>query len=116
MLNNALDIDISEKDFWEMTLAELDRLARSKRRVMVIEAKEKATHNYIHAMLVGKAIMANFDNKVKVPELHEIYPKLFTVDTSQQEEIQERKDELSALRFKHFAESFNKNFNGRQKG
>ena len=42
MLNNALDCGITEADFWSMTLAELDRMIKSKERVKKAELKEKA--------------------------------------------------------------------------
>lgn len=37
-LDNALDYGITEFDFWNMTLAELERAIESKRRVKKIEA------------------------------------------------------------------------------
>lgn len=110
MLNNALDLGVSERDFWEMTIAELERVAESKRRLLRVEQKDKATHNYIHALLVGKALAASFSEEADFPTINEVYPSLFSVDTKQSDLIQERKDELSALRFKQFAESFNQKF------
>ena len=109
MLNNALDYGISEKEFWEMTFAELDRLVASKKRMEKHFAKEKATYDYISAILIGRAFAACMDNKAKFPEIHEVYPSLFDV---QEREIQKREqsNQLSALRFKQFAHSYNKKF------
>lgn len=111
MLDNALDLGLKESEFWEMTVAELDRYVESKRRMQKLEQKEKATHNYIQALLIGRVVLKAFDSNMTIPEIHEVYPSLFTVDKAKEEVIQERKDELSALRFKQFAESFNQKFN-----
>ena len=110
MLNNALDYGLKESEFWEMTIAELDRYIDSRKRVLRIEEKERATHNYLHALLVGKAVARCFDDKSSFPEIHEVYPSVFVETQANKDEIQERKDELSALRFKQFAESFNQTF------
>ena len=45
-LANALDYGISEQEFWEMTLAELERAIESKRRVEKQRAQEKASLNF----------------------------------------------------------------------
>lgn len=93
-----------------MTIAELDRYVSSKKRVRDIEAREKATFDYIHASLVGRAVLMAMDNKVEFPTIHEVYPKLFNKEdlTKIQEEQQAQ---LSAARFIQFAESFNQKFN-----
>lgn len=109
MLDNALDYGISEEAFWSMTFAELDRLVASKKRVSKFEAKEKATHNYLLAIMIGRAFASSMDNKATFPEIHEIYPTLFN---KQEQELkkQEKINQLSALRFKQFAQSYNKRF------
>lgn len=109
MLNNALDYGISEHDFWEMTFAELDRLVESKKRMDKFNAQQKATYDYIHAALVGRAFAAGMDSKAQFPEIHEVYPSLF--DPHEREaQKQEQSNQLSALRFKQFAQSYNKRF------
>lgn len=109
MLDNALDYGISEKEFWEMTFAELDRLVASRQRMDKHRAKEKATYDYILAIMIGRAFAAGMDNKATFPEIHEVYPALFS---AQEREIQKREqsNQLSALRFKQFAHSYNKKF------
>lgn len=111
MLDNALDIGIVERDFWEMTIAELNRASDSNLRVERLKAKETATHNYVHAVLIGRALAAGFDKNATFPPIHEVYPSLFEDDTAHEEQVQERRDQLSALRFMQFAQSFNKKFN-----
>lgn len=113
-LDNALDFGISEAEFWDMTLAELERLTKSKLRVEKARAQEKATFDYILADLIGKSIGRMFSSSVTYPEISEVYPSLFEKE-DMQEKKQEKKAELSALRFKHFAESYNKRFKEVQK-
>lgn len=110
LLDNALDYGISEFDFWNMTIAELNRAVESKKRVQMRQAQERASFDYILADLIGRSVGRIYNSSNKLPTLAEVYPSLFDAE-AEQEAIQEKKDELSALRFKQFAESFNNNFN-----
>jgi len=110
MLNNALDYGLPERDFWEMTFAELDRYVDSRLRVIKVEQKQRASDNYTLAVLVGRALGAMFDKESTFPTLEEVYPKLF-YDPKKEEEEQEQRNQLSALRFEQFAKSLNKKFN-----
>lgn len=94
-----------------MTITELTRAVESKKRVEKLKAKEKATFDYILADLIGRSVGRLYSASAKMPELSEIYPTLFE---SQQieEKKQEKRNELSALRFKLFAKSFNDRFQG----
>lgn len=89
-----------------MTLAELTRLLESKKRMLREQAKERASYDYILADLVGRSVSRIYNSSNKMPSIEEAYSNLF--DT---EEIQEQRatkqTELSALRFKMFAKSFN---------
>lgn len=109
-LEAALDFGITEYEFWNMTLAELERAIESKQRMMKHEARQKACSDYILADLIGRSVARIYNSSNNMPELGEVYPELF--DT---EEIQEKKAaaqaELSAIRFKQFANSFNQRFN-----
>lgn len=90
-----------------MTIAELERLINSKKQIEKRRAQEKASFDYIHADLVGKSIARVYSSSAKMPEIHEVYPTLFEA-TIIQEKKQEKLAELSALRFKQFAASYNK--------
>lgn len=109
-LNTALDYDISEWEFWDMTLSELERAIASKQRMEQRRAQERASFNYVLADLIGRSVGRIYSKDGKYPEIYEAYPSLFS-----QEEIeskkQERKDEASALRFRQFAAAFNSKFN-----
>ena len=110
MLDNALDWGISEQEFWNMTVGELDRYVSSKQRQEEHRLKERATMDYTLALLIGRA-MRGSDEENPFPELYEVYPKLFLEEITQQEtEKQELHDQLSAIRFIQFAESFNSKF------
>ena len=110
MLNNALDYGITEAEFWDMTIAELDRATASKDRVRQLELKEQATMDYILAMLIGRAFAVSMDSKAKMPDIYEAYPSIFDTAKEREQKKQEQKNQLSALRFKQFAKSFNKKY------
>ena len=99
---------ITEYEYWEMTLAELTRAMRSKNRVKKQMAQEQASFDYILADLIGRSIGRIYSSSTKLPIISEVYPSLFD-----NEEIEEqraaKKAELSVLRFRQFADSFNKN-------
>jgi hypothetical protein len=92
-----------------MTLGEVERAFKSKKRVQEAHEKEKAIYDYILADMIGRSMARIQSSANKMPEISEAYPWLF--DTQEmQEKKQEKKDELSALRFKLFAQSHNKKF------
>lgn len=109
MLNNALDCGLTEEQFWLMTFAELDRYLASRRRIENQNQQNLATHNYILAGLIGRAFAASMDSNASFPELHEVYPSLFNGEKREQEK-QELNMQLSALRFKQYANFHNKKY------
>lgn len=108
-LNNALDYGITEEEFWNMTIAELQRAIDSKVRMKKLQAQEQASFDHILADLIGRSVSRIYASSNKLPDISEAYPTLFD-----SKEIEERKQakqaELSALRFKQFANSFNQRF------
>lgn len=92
-----------------MTLAELTRLINSKKRLQKQQAQEKASYDYILADLIGRSIARIHSSSNEYPQIADVYPTLFDREVVA-EKIQEKKDELSALRFKQFAQSYNKKF------
>lgn len=91
-----------------MSLAELERQLNAYKNIRMREEQQRASYDYILADLIGKSV-ARIYSKKRFPEINEVYPNLFT-----EEEIaakkQEKKTELSALRFKQFAHSFNNRY------
>lgn len=109
-LDSALDYGISEHEFWDMTLAELIRAIDSKKRIQKERAREKASFDYVLADLIGRSISRIYSSSNAMPQIAEAYPSLFDSEELQ-EKRQEKKNELSVLRFKQFAQSYNKRFN-----
>lgn len=94
-----------------MTISELVRAVKSKLRVKNAEAREKATYDYTLAQIIGRACGMAFGTvKTEFPDISGVYPTLFDSEEIKQRK-QEKQAELSALRFKQFAESFNQKFN-----
>ena len=98
-------------DFWEMTIAELERAINSKLRVDKARAKERACYDYILASLVGANVIRSMSTGVEIPTVEEAYSFLFEEERKKaEEEKQARLEELSILRFKQFANSYNERF------
>lgn len=100
---------MSEFDFWNMTLAELNRLLASKRRILKAQEQKQASFDYLLAELIGRSVARIYNSSNKMPTLSEAYPSLFD-EAEEKTKIQEQKNELSAIRFKQFAQTFNKKF------
>lgn len=105
-LEVALDYGISEFEFWNMTIAELVRAIESKKRIEKRQQQEKASFDYILADLIGRSISRIYSSAATMPDINTVYPSLF-----ESEEIIEQKKakqaELSAIRFRQFAHSYN---------
>lgn len=92
-----------------MTIAELNRAIESKKRLQKQQQQEKALFDYTLADLVGRSVARIHSSTAKMPAIEEMYPSLFDVEEIQ-ETKQAKKDELTVLRFKQFANSYNKKF------
>lgn len=108
-LDSALDYDISEHDFWNMTLAELERAIASKNRQKQLRLQEQANFDYILADLIGRSIGRLYSSSTRLPDITEAYPKLFDAEKIEQERA-DKKAEISAMRFRQFADSFNRRY------
>lgn len=92
-----------------MTFAEVHRAIESYNRVYIAEEKRKATNDYILADLIGRSVSRIYNSSNKMPALYEAYPSLFEKEVEERK-IQERKDALSAARFRQFVQLTNKKF------
>lgn len=98
-----------------MTPAEITRAVESKNRVAILEAKQKATFDYIQANLIIKGVSLCLGDKSSYPTIQQAYPNLFDdVIEEQKEKIQGKQDTLSVIRFKQFAQSYNNQYKGVQ--
>ena len=110
MLDNALDYGITEEQFWNMTFSEIHRAVKSRIRVLKLQSQEKASYDYILAQLITKGVARVLGDKSDYPTIEQAYQGLFDDVIAQKEaKIQEQKMNLSALRFKQFAQSYNSN-------
>ena len=105
-LNTALDCDIKEKEFWDMTITELQRAIDSYRRKQKAQAQEKAYFDYTLADLIGQSVARLHSSANKMPPIYNVYTTLFEAE---QLEIaaQKKRDEVFAARIKQFATRHN---------
>lgn len=66
--------------------------------------------HYHLADLIGRSVSRILNSSNTMPDISEVYPTLFDSEAIKQKK-QEKQAELSALRFKLFAQSFNQKFN-----
>lgn len=106
-LEIALDYGIDETNYWNMTLAEVIRAIESKKRQQKQQAQERASYDYILADLIGRSVSRIYSNSTRLPQIYEVYPTLFD-GVEMEEQKQQKQMEISAIRFKLFAQSYNK--------
>lgn len=93
-----------------MSIAELGRRIESERRIEKERYKERAYFDYNLADLIGISISRLYSSTAAIPDISDIYPTLFS--SKEKEELeQQKKNELSIIRFKQFAQAFNQKFN-----
>ena len=94
-----------------MTLAEVIRAIDSYNRRNKAAEREQAAFDYILADAIGKSISRIYSSSAKMPKLYELYPALFDSEDIEDQE-QAKRDELSVLRFKQFAQAHNDKYKG----
>lgn len=90
-----------------MTFAEVSRFIDSGKR----KERRRAEFDYVLADLIGRSVARVYNSSNTLPTLAQAYPSLFD-EVEEEEKIQARKDELSALRFRQFAQSYNQRHTG----
>lgn len=94
-----------------MTLAEVIRAIDSYNRRYKAAERQQAAFDYILADAIGKSVSRIYSSSAQMPKLYELYPALFdSEEIKEQEQI--KKDKLSVLRFKQFAQAHNNKFKG----
>jgi hypothetical protein len=89
LLDNMLDIGMDEFTFWEMTLAEIERYAKSYQRREKNRLREKAMFYYRLGELFGVAMGRYYSNEIQYPEIYEVFNGIYDeeeVETNRQEE------------------------------
>lgn len=108
LLENALFYELRESDFWDMSIGEVVRYIKAQDKIYRVRNQERASYDYILANLIVKGVGITLGSKQSFPSIEEVYPKLFDdVKEEQQAKIEAKKMELSTLRFKQFAQSYN---------
>ena len=98
-----------------MTPAEVNRSIHSRNRVRKIEAQERASYDYILASLIVRGVSITLGSKDRFPSIEEAYSGLFDdVIEEKKETIKQQKINLSALRFRQFAQSYNNNLKNKE--
>ena len=92
-----------------MTFGEVFRAVESYNRVLKRQEQERACFDYILADLIGRSIARTQHSSNKMPDISEAYPSIFDTEEIQKQREQ-KQAELSALRFKQFANSYNQRF------
>jgi hypothetical protein len=95
-----------------MTLAEVKRAVKSRIRVKKMEAKERATFDYILANLIGASVGCVLDSNTTFPPIEEVYGSLFEDEVKKKEEAKiDKQTQLFIARLKAYANFHNKKFN-----
>lgn len=90
-----------------MTLAELERFFKSKKRVLEAQERKKASFDYIQADLIGRSIARVYNSKNKFPAIEKAYPSLFDSEDIKQVRLKQNQQKfIDGL--KQFAHSRNK--------
>lgn len=112
-MENALDIGIKESDFWEMTIAELNREVESYQRRKIQESKLRASFDYTLAQMIGLSVNRAINGSDSdYPTMEEIYPTLFKEKSSQQAEAKaDSKAMAFAIQLKQFSQQHNEKIN-----
>ena len=112
MLDAALDCELREFDFWDMTIGEIVRYIESYSRRYKRRAQEKASYDYILASLIVRGVSITLGSKDSYPTMQDVYKGLFDTEQFQEQQkiAEDNKAKLSALRFKQFAHSYNRKY------
>ena len=100
--------NLKEIDFWDMTIAEVVRHIETQQKLKKMKDQERASYDYILASLIVKGFSITMGSKDTYPKINDVYGDLFDdIQAEQEEKIAQRNIELSAIRFKQFAQSYN---------
>lgn len=108
LLGMAIKIGIKEKEFWEMTIAEVKREIEGYN----YRQQVKASYDYQLANLIGISVGRCLSKSVKFPEIEDCYPSLF--DKKETQEMREQKEkEKGVIDFMAFVAKHNASFEKR---
>ena len=82
LLQPAINMGLTEFDFWEMTKAEIERYLDGA----LWRMKTKAQFDYSLADLFGASIARLFNSNNEFPAIYQVYPHLFEEEVIEEEE------------------------------
>lgn len=102
LLQPAINLGLSEFNFWDMTISEVERFMEGA----VWQMKLKAQFDYSLANLIGTGVCIAMGGNTTFPTLEEAYPSMFEDELKQQQEQQQLEEiriRNSQNRFMEFA-------------
>ena len=109
LLQPAINLGLSEFDYWDMTIAEIQRWIEGA----TWRLKNRATFDYRLADLIGVSTARMLSNEVELPLIEKVYPELFESEGNEEEKEPIVKDDtmtISQNRFLAFAQAHNARF------
>ena len=107
LLQPAINMGLTEFDFWEMTKAEIERYLEGA----MWRIKQQAQFDYSLADLIGASVARLFDSRNQFPTIYQVYPHLFE-EAVVEEEQQDIAMTNSINNFLSFAMAHNKKLKG----
>lgn len=108
LLQPAINLGLPEREFWEMTVAEITRYVQGAEYRMKLQAQM----DYMLGNLIGISVARCVSKDATYPPIEKVYPSLF--EAPPQEEIERVEEEKlvtnSTNRFMEFAMKHNANF------
>lgn len=107
-LQPAINLGLLEKDFWEMTIAEIKRYTDGA----TWRIKSQAQFDYQLANLIGISVARLISENAEYPPIEDVYPNLFDdemAETRRQIKEEEKIITDSTNRFLEFAMRHNAN-------
>ena len=90
-------------------MAEVNRAVKSKLRVKQMEAKERATFDYILGNLIGASVACVLDSNSEYPPIEQVYGSLFNEEVEVKKEAKlDKQTQLFIARLKEFSNHHNK--------
>jgi hypothetical protein len=109
LLQPAINLGLPEREFWEMTVAEIERFVKGAEYRMRLQAQM----DYMLGNLIGISVGRCVSKDVTYPPIEKVYPTLFEAPSP--EEVQKEEEEKlvtnSTNRFMEFAMKHNAKFN-----
>lgn len=101
LLQPAINVGLSELDFWNMTKAEIERYVEGA----IWRMRSQAQFDYCLADLIGISVARVMSDDVEYPPIEKIYPTLFDDVVKEQKRQQEEELRMvdSTNRFMEFA-------------